>query len=96
MMQKLGKYRLLQEIGAGSLGQVYLAEKIDTPGQPVSIKTVDICSRSEEEICCGLQEIRVLSSVEHPNIVRFHEAFVETEFNVLWYDRFTKYSDGSY
>ena len=56
------RYRLIEEIGRGGLGVVYLAEDAEL-GRQVAIKILD-----------DAREARVLASLEHPGIVPVHEA----------------------
>jgi serine/threonine protein kinase len=58
------RYRLIEEIGRGGMGVVYLAEDAEL-GRRVAIKVLDDGS-----------EAIVLASLEHPGIVPVHEAGV--------------------
>jgi len=58
------RYRLIEEIGRGGMGVVYLAEDPEL-GRQVAIKVLD-----------DGREARVLASLEHPGIVPVHEAGV--------------------
>jgi serine/threonine protein kinase len=57
-------YRLMEEIGRGGMGVVYLAEDTEL-GRQVAIKVLD-----------DAREARVLASLEHPGIVPVYEAGV--------------------
>jgi serine/threonine protein kinase len=56
------RYRLVEEIGRGGMGVVYLAEDAEL-ARHVAIKILD-----------DTREARVLASLEHPGIVPVHEA----------------------
>jgi serine/threonine protein kinase len=58
------RYRLIEEIGRGGMGVVYLAEDAEL-GRRVAIKVLE-----------DGREARVLASLEHPGIVPVHEAGV--------------------
>jgi serine/threonine protein kinase/transcriptional regulator with XRE-family HTH domain len=75
----IGEYRLLQKLGQGAAGEVYLATPtIDKPfakaGDPLAIKVYksEILSQPAqlERI---RREFKVGSEVPHPNLVRIHE-----------------------
>ncbi len=64
----LGRYLLKKWLGGGRFGDVYLAE--DTLlGKDFAVKVIRVNPSSLDQI---LEEARVLSELNHPNIVRFH------------------------
>ncbi len=70
MPQTLGPFRLLRELGAGGMGRVFLAERIEGFSQQVAIKVLyphlfpEIAEEATE------REGRVLATLNHPGIVR--------------------------
>ncbi len=67
------KYRLLEELGRGGMGTVYLAE--DTVlGRRVALKVVSVGLSSPETADRMLREARVIARLEHPGIVPVHDA----------------------
>jgi serine/threonine protein kinase len=72
---KLGHYRLLRQIGAGSVGVVYKAYH-DIMGRVVALKVVKEKTRLPD--VCGRQlfrrEVRATSRLNHPNIVAVYDA----------------------
>lgn len=66
-------YDLHEVIGTGALGQVYRAVKLATQ-QEVAIKIVrPDRAASQEHLQIFVREISVLSQLDHPRIVRYHE-----------------------
>lgn len=64
--QTLGKYRILDRIGSGGFGTVYLA--LDTwVNQKVALK---VPHQQEDEVLHMLKEPRIMADLSHPNIVR--------------------------
>lgn len=69
-----GKYHIIELIGSGGMGQVYLAQRNDEVHQKVALKilshhVLDNQSKARFDI-----ERRVLASLEHPNIARLIDA----------------------
>ncbi|MBN8727539.1 MAG: serine/threonine protein kinase [Xanthomonadales bacterium] len=68
--RRLGAYRLLRELGAGGMGTVFLAERVDGGfAQRVAIKLLRGFPTAE-----GLRRLRrerqILAGLDHPNIAR--------------------------
>ena len=69
---RLGPYEILEQLGAGGLGEVWLAED-SRLGRKVAIKVMP------EELCCDPEhmarlerEARMLAALDHPNIATVH------------------------
>jgi serine/threonine protein kinase/Tfp pilus assembly protein PilF len=71
--RSLGHYQTLSLIGAGGMGQVYLAE--DTRlGRKVALKLLPAAfTKDRERVRRFKQEARAASSLNHPNILTIHE-----------------------
>jgi serine/threonine-protein kinase len=64
-----GRWRLLQRIGGGSVGAVYLAERSNL-GRQVALKILHIeCSENNEFVRRFAREARALSKLQHVNCV---------------------------
>ena len=71
----LGAYRLLQRLGSGGMGVVYLAERIDGELEHrVAIKLLPPTAAGDELLHRFRQERQILASLEHPNIARLLDA----------------------
>jgi serine/threonine protein kinase len=71
---RLGPYRILERIGAGGMGVVYLAEgDYDGVLKRVAIKAIPYVF-DDEMVRRFQQERRILASLEHPNIARMLDA----------------------
>jgi eukaryotic-like serine/threonine-protein kinase len=67
---RLGAYRLLQKIGEGGMGEVYLAERADGEfAQRVAIKLTRASVRDADSMRRFRAERQILASLQHPNIV---------------------------
>ncbi len=75
-LEKLGRFRLLGELGRGAMGVVYRAEDT-TLGRAVAIKTIALGGTSPEERdlyeARFLQEGRAAGRISHPGIVTIYE-----------------------
>lgn len=75
----LGSFMLLQQVGKGSFGEVFLVKKIDS-GQMFAMKVL-----SKEKIIgknltsYAMTERKVLSRIKHPFMVSLHYAFQTSE-----------------
>ena len=73
--QRCGPYRLLDIVGRGGMGAVYLAERVDGEvTQRVAIKLLGPGSSDPESRQRFLQERQILASLAHPNIARLLDA----------------------
>ena len=49
-----------------------------------ALKKVKLMNLSEKEKQNALNEVRILASIRHPNIVMYREVFLEERTNSLW------------
>jgi serine/threonine protein kinase len=85
----IGGYQLLKRIGEGSFGRVYKARRQYT-GQTVAIKFIAKRGKSDKDIRNLRQEISILRTLNHENIILMLDAFeTEREFCVV-----TEYAQG--
>lgn len=90
--QTLGHYKILDTLGAGGMGEVYLAQD-SRLGRKVAIKMLpdalspDALSMNSERLRRFRQEARAASATNHPNILTIHEVgeidganYIVTEF----------------
>ena len=69
MIERLGPYRLIREIGRGGMGTVYLAERDGDYTQRVAVKTVRAVAGSAA-LRRFDEERRLLAALHHPGIAR--------------------------
>jgi serine/threonine protein kinase/tetratricopeptide (TPR) repeat protein len=68
---RIGPYEVVQEIGRGGMGRVYLAARADeTFDKLVAIKVIPRGLDSDEAIHRFRSERQILATLEHPNITR--------------------------
>jgi len=103
MRDSIGEYRLLEELGEGAAGKVYLGTPTKTkafakPGEPVAIKVYnEKILKEPNELKRIEREFRVGSTLGHPNIVRMHDFQISPEpFLVMeYFDGMTLYQLGN-
>jgi len=63
-------------LGKGSYGIVYRVKRL-SDGGVYALKEADVRKMSPLERADAVNEIRLLASVKHQNVVRYHEAFLD-------------------
>jgi serine/threonine protein kinase len=66
----IGPYRLVEEIGRGGMGAVYLAERTDEFEKQVAIKIIKRGMDSDDMLRRFRNERQILAHLDHPNIAR--------------------------
>jgi serine/threonine protein kinase len=70
----IGPYKLLQEIGEGGMGTVFMAEQTQPVQRKVALKIIKAGMDSREVIARFDAERQALALMDHPNIARVLEA----------------------
>ena len=78
----LSNYEDLKVLGKGAFGTV-VKVKNKQNGLIYAMKRMKLISTSEEEEKATLNEIRLLYSLNHPNIISYKEAFYDKPSNSL-------------
>jgi serine/threonine protein kinase/CheY-like chemotaxis protein len=84
---RIGRYRILKQLGFGGMGKVYLAEDLNL-GRQLAIKVLtEELTRNSEHLRRFEREARAASALNHPNILTVYEIgvadgtnFIATEF----------------
>ena len=71
-----------EQLGKVSFGSVNIVTGKQDNKQ-YAMKRVNINDLTEKEKLCSLNEILILSSLNHPNIIYHHEAFFDTKTRTL-------------
>ncbi len=53
-------------------------------GEIYALKKVKLHHLSEKEKENAINEVRILASIKHPNIISYKEAFIEPQTQSLW------------
>ncbi|MDQ3749195.1 MAG: serine/threonine-protein kinase, partial [Acidobacteriota bacterium] len=81
--QSLSHYKIIRSLGAGGMGEVYLAQdkKLD---RRVAVKILnEKFSRHESNLNRFIQEAKAASALNHPNILVIHEIGASDEVNYI-------------
>jgi WD40 repeat protein/serine/threonine protein kinase len=73
---RIGNYKLLQELGEGGFGTVWMAEQLEPVRRRVALKIVKPGMDSKEVIVRFEQERQALALMDHPNIAKVLDAGV--------------------
>ncbi|EDY84758.1 protein kinase domain [Verrucomicrobiia bacterium DG1235] len=71
---RIGRYRLLQRLGDGGCGVVYLAEQEEPVRRAVALKIIRLGMETERVISRFEAERQALAMMDHPNIARVFDA----------------------
>ena len=84
-------YRIIQFIGAGGMGAVYLAENKFISKQKVAVKVIKANMANSFTRQLLKDEAEKLAELNHPNIVAFHNYHIDEEGNIYL---IMEYADG--
>src|SRR5436309_8283590 len=73
---RIGRYLLLQEIGHGGCGVVYMAEQEEPVRRKVALKVIKLGMDTRQVVARFEAERQALALMDHPNIARFLDAGV--------------------
>jgi serine/threonine protein kinase len=70
----IGRYKLLQQIGEGGMGTVFMAEQTEPVQRKVALKIIKAGMDSRQVIARFEAERQALALMDHPNIAKVHDA----------------------
>ncbi len=81
--RQLGSYRIVSQLGAGGMGEVYLAEDASL-NRKVAIKFIQAGSTADEQTRKRLiREAQAAARLEHPNICAIYEVDHQDDLNFI-------------
>src|SRR5208337_38332 len=71
---RIGPYKLLQQIGEGGMGTVYMAEQAEPVRRRVALKVIKPGMDTRQVVARFEAERQALAMMDHPNIARVFDA----------------------
>ena len=68
--ERIGRYKLLQKIGEGGMGVVYMAEQTEPVKRKVALKIIKLGMDTKQVVARFEAERQALAMMDHPNIAR--------------------------
>jgi WD40 repeat protein/serine/threonine protein kinase len=72
--QKLGRYKLLEKVGEGGCGVVYVAEQTEPVRRRVALKVIKLGMDTKQVVARFEAERQALAMMDHPNIAKVLDA----------------------
>ena len=73
---KITDFTIVKKLGDGAFSTVHLVKK-NSDGSMYAMKKVKMGKLSEKEKQNALNEVRILASIQHPNVIGYKDAFFE-------------------
>src|SRR5438309_11234311 len=81
--ERIGRYRLLQEVGHGGCGVVYMAEQEEPVRRKVALKVIKLGMDTRQVVARFEAERQALALMDHPNIAKILDAGItETPYPI--------------
>lgn len=77
------KYELQCRIGEGTYATVYRARRL-IDSEIVAVKVINVFKMDKKKIENALNEVRIICAIDHPNVVGYHEAFLDEKNKDLY------------
>jgi calcium-dependent protein kinase len=74
------KYEVISVLGSGAFGKVRLYVDKQCKDMKYAIKTLKKENISQDLLNCITSEVKILSELDHPNIVKYYEAYEDESF----------------
>jgi serine/threonine protein kinase len=72
--QKIGRYKILEKVGEGGCGVVYVAEQIEPVRRRVALKVIKLGMDTKQVVARFEAERQALAMMDHPNIAKVLDA----------------------
>ena len=72
----MNQFQIQKKLGEGAFSTVFAVKRI-SDGAQYAMKKVKMGKLSEKEKQNAVNEVRILASINHPNVIGYKEAFFE-------------------
>ena len=76
-------FTIISKLGDGAYSSVYKVKRA-LDGQEYALKKAKIGAMSYKDKENAINEVRILASIKHPNVVGYKEAFIDQQSESLW------------
>jgi NIMA (never in mitosis gene a)-related kinase len=83
MTSKLSDFQIIKKLGDGAYSSVYKVRRQED-NDVYALKKVKMLNLSDKEKENALNEVRILASIEHQNVIQYKEAFMDEPSSSLW------------
>jgi len=73
------RYKVLRKLGSGNFGTVFVVEDLKSDEKWKVLKEIPVGELQPDETVSAVREARLLSKLDHPGIVKFHDSFIDGE-----------------
>ena len=73
---KIGDFTVIKKLGDGAYSSVYKVKRLHDD-DIYALKKVKMLQLTEKEKENALNEVRILASIDQPNVIGFKEAFID-------------------
>lgn len=72
----MDRYKKIRTIGKGGFAKVYLVKDSHNQAASLVMKVIEVGGMSREEQSVAKNEVQILASLNHPNIIGYHDSFL--------------------
>ncbi|XP_005105732.1 serine/threonine-protein kinase Nek11 [Aplysia californica] len=84
------RYEIVKKLGSGNFGTAFLCKDRKCNNEFKVLKEISVGDLQPDETVDAMHEARLLSKLDHPGIVKFHDSFIDGEFFCI----VTEYCEG--
>ena len=79
---RISDFTIIKKLGDGAYSSVFKVRRKDD-NDVYALKNVKMLSLSEKEKENALNEVRILASIDHPNVIAYRDAFIDESTSSL-------------